>query len=281
MKGKKRGIKERFRYESALINRSLGKYFEKLDWPATLCKAMKYAVFSGGKRLRAILVLESSRALGGNMKKALPFACSVELIHNFSLVHDDLPSMDNDDIRRGKPTCHRKFGEATAILAGDALLNLAFGIIASEKHGKMREILSVISEATGIKGMIGGQALDLKYEKQKKKNPGLRRKIDGMKTAALMAASCEIGALVSGGSPAERKRMYAFGMNLGLVFQIADDIEDSKYGISDLKRMRKKTEALISAGSRLLKNLGKSSESLLYIAENTLSRAKTPKIRNK
>lgn len=246
-----------------VIDKALKKYLDGLKGPGVLRKAIKYVVFSGGKRLRPLLVIESSRAFGGHPEKALPFASAIELIHNFSLVHDDLPSMDNDDLRRGKPTCHKKFGEAIAILTGDALLNLAFGILSKTKHKRAMEIISLVSDAVGVENMIGGQVLDLKGKNR-------NRKVDAMKTAALMALSCETGALAANAGGKNAGKMREFGRNLGLAFQIADDIEDSRHEKNALGRMRKEAALLISKAKERIAPFGKKADGLHYIADDVL-----------
>ena len=256
---------ERLKRDKQIIERALKEYIGKLRGPVGLKRAMRYAVFSGGKRLRSILAIESGRALRGNVKKALPFACAIEFVHNFSLIHDDLPAMDNDDTRRGKPTCHKKFGEGLAILAGDALLNLAFGILSNLKQKKALGVISLLSDAIGVRNMIGGQALDLACG-----NERFRNKINRMKTAALMALSCKVGALTAGAGPKPVKRMYEFGINLGLAFQIADDIKDSRHKQSALARMEKEVKSFISKGKRYIAPFGEKADTLRYIADSVL-----------
>lgn len=258
--------------DRALVNRTLRGYIGKLKGPRVLKKAMEYAVFSGGKRLRPILTIEASRTLSGDVKKTLPFACAVELVHNFSLIHDDLPAMDNDDKRRGKPTCHKKFGEALAILAGDGLLNLAFGIISKVKQKKTLEIASLLSGAIGAENMIGGQVLDLGCEKGLEKTPKLKHKINRMKTAGLMGSACEIGALAAAAKNRDAERMREFGINLGLAFQIADDIEDSRHKLPMLNKMRKEAKLFISRGKTHIAPFKEKAGVLKYIAEGVLKR---------
>ena len=256
-----------------IINKALKKILKKLKGPRKLRKAINYSILSGGKRLRPILTIESAKASGGNIKDALSFACAVELVHNFSLIHDDLPSMDNDNFRRGKPTCHKKFGEALAILAGDELLNMAFKIVVDSKQKRSLSVISVLSEAIGAGSMIGGQVLDLEYEKGAKKNAKLKNKIDNMKTAALMAASCKIGALAAGAKPKSSKKIYEFGKNLGLAFQVADDIKDGAYRKAKTKEMRKKTSHLIKKAKKNIAFFGKKADGLQYIADHVLNSA--------
>jgi len=258
--------------DRVLINRSLRRYLKALRGPLAIRSAMKYTVLSGGKRLRPILTLECAKILGGELKNALPIACAVEMAHNFSLVHDDLPCMDDDDTRRGKPTCHKKFTEGIAVLAGDGLLNLSFGIVASLKKNAKESIL-VLADALGTANMIGGQALDLSYEKRRKKNKKLKSKIDIMKTAALMAASCSLGALSAGASKKNIKRMNNFGKNLGCAFQIADDIRDSKLSKKELNKMQNKTEIFVAKAKSSVKAFGKKTNTLNYISDIVLKRA--------
>ncbi|MGB2705261.1 MAG: polyprenyl synthetase family protein [Candidatus Omnitrophota bacterium] len=257
---------KRLKRDKQIIEKALKKYLGRLKGPAALIRAMRYAVLSGGKRLRPILTMESSRALGGDIRRAVAFACAIELVHNFSLVHDDLPAMDNDDTRRGKPTCHKKFGEGLAILAGDGLLNLAFGIIAKEKTRQTLSAVSLLSEAIGAGGMIGGQALEAAYDDSSAR--GCQKgKIDTMKTAAIMAASCKIGALLAGGKKKDTKRVCEYGKNLGRAFQIADDIADRPLGKAALCKMRRKVKFFISKSKREIAPFGKKAEVLDYIAD--------------
>lgn len=195
--------------------------------PRRLHAAMRYAVFPGGKRLRPLLVLACAECVGGRPEDALPGACAVELVHAFSLVHDDLPALDNDDLRRGRPTLHRAFDEALAILAGDALLARAFALLAEgggDPGGRLRAI-AALTAAAGTAGMIGGQVDDLEASGQP---PDARRveSIHRRKTAALMDACARIGALLGGGSDDEVERLGRFGERLGLAFQIVDDLLD-------------------------------------------------------
>ncbi|MCQ9206933.1 MAG: polyprenyl synthetase family protein [Omnitrophica bacterium] len=254
--------------DRALINKALGGYLRGIKGPRILKRAMGYSVLTGGKRLRPLILVESARALKGDIKRALPFACAIEFIHNFSLVHDDLPAMDNDNLRRGKPTCHKKFGENIAILAGDALLNLAFGILAGLKLERARKAAALISGAIGACGMIGGQALDLKRGRKLSS-----RKIDSMKTAALMSVSSEVGALAAGARSEDAKRMREFGKNLGLAFQIADDIEDREADRRSLRKMRKEAMSFISRGKKCIEPLDEKADALRYIADSVSEKA--------
>jgi geranylgeranyl diphosphate synthase type II len=196
--------------------------------PISIHSAMRYSVFAGGKRIRPILCLETARIFAPDVGPALHPACAIECIHTYSLIHDDLPALDNDDLRRGKPTCHKKFGEATAILAGDALLTLAFEIIAATRVLPERRvaILSEVAAAAGtVNGMVGGQVADLEAE-GKPVPPQMLEYIHRSKTAALIRASVAAGALCSGASAEDVARLRRFGETIGWAFQVTDDILD-------------------------------------------------------
>jgi geranylgeranyl diphosphate synthase type II len=196
--------------------------------PSSIHQAMRYSVFAGGKRIRPILCLETARIFNSNIAPAHYPACAIEFIHTYSLIHDDLPALDNDDLRRGKPTNHKKFGEAAAILAGDALLTLAFETLAATPVDPARRVAIVaeISSAAGtINGMVGGQVADLEAE-GKRINPEMLEYIHRSKTAALIRASITSGALCAGASTEDVARLRSFGESLGLLFQVTDDILD-------------------------------------------------------
>lgn len=201
------------------------------DYPPVLYEAMHYAVFNGGKRLRPLLVLEGARLVGGELEPVLPFACAMEMIHSYSLVHDDLPAMDDDDYRRGQPTCHKVFGEANAILAGDALLTRAFEVMAhadSTAGLEARWVVKAIQEAAiaaGSQGMIGGQVLDLEAE-GKELNLEQLKAIHSRKTGALFRASLRSGALIYGVQDERLQALTDYAEGFGLGFQITDDILD-------------------------------------------------------
>jgi len=192
--------------------------------PARIHEAMRYSVLSGGKRLRPILVLMSCEMCGGNMAAALPAACALEMIHTYSLIHDDLPAMDNDDLRRGKPTCHKAFGEAMAILAGDALLTGAFALLARQQP-PYGVILGEIAEAAGTAGMIGGQVADISSENLPP-DAATVSFIHQRKTAALIRQSARAGAIIAGADPPRLANVTHYGEKIGLAYQIADDILD-------------------------------------------------------
>ncbi len=195
----------------------------------TVVEAMNYTLFSGGKRIRPILCIAGAEAVEGNADNVLPVACALELIHSYSLIHDDLPAIDNDDFRRGEPTNHKVFGEAMALLAGDGLLTMAFNIMARfgvEKDSGKAELLRVIDMigyASGCQGMVGGQAVDISYE-GKDPDPHVVEYIHTHKTAALIASSVAAGAILGGGNEEEISSINRYGQCIGLAFQIADDI---------------------------------------------------------
>jgi len=212
-----------------IVEDALTRYLPSEDnIPAEIFKAIRYSVFAGGKRIRPILCLAAVEALGGDIAQALPVACALELIHTYSLIHDDLPAMDNDDFRRGKPTSHKVFGEAIAILAGDALLTEAFNLLSRAEKVRMHAerrlaVIQVIAQAAGISGMVGGQALDLLAEKTKPDLEALSD-IHRRKTGALIVAAVKSGAIICGASEDKLQALTDYGMNIGLAFQIADDI---------------------------------------------------------
>lgn len=193
--------------------------------PTELHEAMRYSALAPGKRLRPALVMASSEAVGGDAQTVLDAACAVELVHCFSLIHDDLPAIDNDDLRRGLPTCHVKFGEAIAILAGDALFSLAFQVLSDSCGSPDRVIQSVriLSRSTGSDGLVGGEVVDVLSE-GRPVTEGAVRFIHERKTGSLISACCEIGGLLGGASDEEMKALSSYGKHLGLAFQIADDL---------------------------------------------------------
>ena len=196
--------------------------------PSSIHTAMRYSVFAGGKRMRPILCLESARIFATDVTPALHPACAIEFIHTYSLIHDDLPALDNDDLRRGKPTCHKKFSEAIAILAGDALLTVAFESIGATPVPAERRvaILAEVAGAAGtVNGMVGGQVADIEAE-GKLINPQMLEYIHRSKTAALIRASIAAGALCAGASPEDVARLRRFGGTIGWAFQVTDDILD-------------------------------------------------------
>ena len=214
-----------------LIESELSKILSRKDnLQQVVFDAMNYSISAGGKRIRPIILLEFCKMCGGNTKDALPFACALEMIHTYSLIHDDLPCMDNDDMRRGKPSCHKAFGEANALLAGDALLNMAFETMLSSDDSKVNPALKLkaahfIAKCSGADGMISGQVIDLENEGNDISEEVLIRLYKD-KTAALLRAAAVSGAILTG---ADEKRIASadnYALNLGLAFQIIDDILD-------------------------------------------------------
>ena len=196
--------------------------------PATIHKAMRYSLFAGGKRLRPVLCLAAAEACGGERQAALPLACAMECIHTYSLIHDDLPSMDNDDFRRGRPTCHKVFGDGIAVLAGDALLTIAFEIAASAdlpRRYPLKDVITELAVAAGSRKLIAGQVADLEAEGQPITRAGLRY-IHENKTAEMLTASVRLGAKSANASAKQLDAIGAFGAALGLAFQVIDDILD-------------------------------------------------------
>lgn len=222
-------MKELLKEQIDFIDGYLDKYLEKKDNPQSIIyDAMRYSVFAGGKHLRPILMLNVCKMCGGDTDEVMPFACALEMIHTYSLIHDDLPAMDNDDLRRGIPTSHKKFGEATAILAGDALLNKAFEVVSSYS-GKQTEramkAINILAVSSGTEGMIGGQIVDMLSE-GKTITPDELRYLHLNKTGAIIRSACVIGAVMSGAGEEEIKAVDGFAQNLGIAFQIQDDILD-------------------------------------------------------
>ena len=212
-----------------VIDRALDGYLPKASTkPLTLHKAMRYSLFAGGKRLRPILCLAATEACRGKIDHALPLACALECIHTYSLVHDDLPSMDNDDFRRGRPTCHRVFGEGVAVLAGDALLTIAFEIVSRAKPSRRYDMSTLLREfavAAGSQKLIAGQVADLEAERKNVSRRELQF-IHENKTAAILKSSVRLGAMSADVDARKLSAITGFGQRLGLAFQIIDDILD-------------------------------------------------------
>jgi geranylgeranyl diphosphate synthase, type II len=263
--------------------------------PGTIHTAMRYAVFAGGKRLRPVLCLAAAEACGGEVSAALAPACAVELMHTYSLVHDDLPAMDDDDLRRGRPTCHKVFGEGIAVLCGDALLTQAFIVLAqtppTQRH-RVGDFIAELAEAGGSCKLIGGQVMDLEGEGRKLTKRELVR-IHEAKTAALLTTSLRLGAMSANASPAKLSALTTFGRNLGLAFQVIDDIldvtqsteilgktagkdqavEKSTYpSVIGLPASRREAAKLTTAAMSALRPLGKRSSRLAEIAAHMLQR---------
>ncbi|MCB0218510.1 MAG: polyprenyl synthetase family protein [Chrysiogenetes bacterium] len=278
--------------QQKIVERELARR-AKFKGYGQLGEAMQYALLGGGKRLRPILVLAACEAVGGKAAAAYPAACAIEMIHTYSLVHDDLPSMDDDDLRRGRPTTHKKYDEATAILVGDALLTQAFTVLTDPRAGlpladkKRAELVLVLSDAAGWRGMVGGQALDMAAEKKQISLKELRT-LHGAKTGALLTASLSMGAIVGGASAKKREALERYGRSIGLAFQVVDDILDvtadtatlGKPAGSDeghdkstfpklmgLDKSRKEAARLIAQAKKELAPFGKKAEPLLALAD--------------
>jgi geranylgeranyl diphosphate synthase, type II len=218
-------------------------------WPATIHRAIRYSLFAGGKRIRPVLVLAAGGAVGGAREELLPLACAAEMIHTYSLIHDDLPAMDDDDLRRGKPTSHKVFGEAIAILAGDALLTRAFHLMAEVPPGwdadRVRRRLAataVLGEACGTAGLIGGQVEDLESEGKATSADTLER-LHRAKTGALLGACVRGGAILGGACPEDLARLSCYADAIGLAFQVVDDVLDATEGAERLGKTAGKDEA--------------------------------------
>lgn len=281
---------------AALVDKALGGYLPKASVkPATIHTAMRYSLFAGGKRLRPILALAAAEACGGALEPALPAACAVECIHTYSLIHDDLPCMDDDDMRRGRPTCHKVFGEGIAVLAGDALLTIAFEILShtpEPRRHKMPALLRELATAAGSRWLIAGQVLDLEGE-GKRTSPRDLQFIHRSKTAALLTASIRLGAMSANAPDAQLAALTTFGQSLGLAFQIIDDILDvtqtsEKLGKSagkdiaaqkatypavfGLEKSRAEAHRLTKTARKAAQPFGKKGETLLALADYLLNR---------
>ncbi len=268
-------------------------------WPATLHRAMRHSLFAGGKRLRPILCLTAAETIGGESGPALAPGCGLEMIHTYSLIHDDLPALDNDDLRRGVPTCHVVFGEAIAILAGDALLTHGLGALArypeEEIYREARiKAVNAVVEAIGTTGMIGGQVADLEAERETHPSQELVERIHESKTGRLIRASLAVGGLLSFATEEDLARLDAYGRAVGLAFQIKDDLLDvesdaatlgkasgkdaaagkatfpSVWGIERSRAMlREKVEEAIAAARALPSGGGRLPDLALFVGERT------------
>ena len=224
-------IADYLKQKKTVIDAYLEKVLPKEDeYPPVIYQAIRYTIFSGGKRLRPILTIAACEALGRDEERALPAACAIELIHNYSLIHDDLPFLDDDEFRRGKPTAHKVYGSAIALLAGDALLTMGFHQLAAmppidENASRKLLIIREISEAVGTRGMIGGQVIDLQSEGEQV-GVEILNYIHSAKTGALLTACVRVGGLLANASSDEMLHLTRYGRSMGLAFQIVDDILD-------------------------------------------------------
>lgn len=220
-------MKKQLAADQALVEEALARYAGQ--WPelGNLQRAMAYSLLSGGKRIRPVLTLAACRLFGGQAEKALPFACGLEMIHTYSLIHDDLPCMDDDDFRRGKPTNHKVYGEATAVLAGDSLLTAAFGVLAQAELSPEQIVRGVacLSQAAGPAGMAGGQILDLLGEGKTLTYDEIVQ-IQNLKTGCMIEAAVRLGAIAAGSTPEEEEAVAEYARKIGLAFQIRDDVLD-------------------------------------------------------
>jgi geranylgeranyl diphosphate synthase, type II len=240
------GLQERRRDVEAALDRALPP---DSAWPATIHRAVRYSLFAGGKRIRPLLVLAAGDAVGGRPSDLMPLACAVEMIHTYSLIHDDLPAMDDDDLRRGKPTSHKVFGEAVAILAGDALLTRAFALMAEAPPDadllwmrRRLEAAAILGEACGTTGLIGGQVEDLESEGHAIAPEALER-LHRAKTGALLGACVRGGAVLGGATPDQRECLGRYASAIGLAFQVVDDILDTTEGALQLGKTAGKDAA--------------------------------------
>jgi geranylgeranyl diphosphate synthase type II len=284
-----------------LVENRLREYFRPMDGPAAvISKAMTYSLFAGGKRLRPILCMAAASVVGGREEDVLPVACALECIHTYSLIHDDLPAMDDDDLRRGEPTNHKVFGEAIAVLAGDGLLTEAFRLMADVPHTAQKsssvllEVTRLVAQAAGSHGMVGGQVADILSEGKRVEFPVVEF-IHSHKTGALIRASVTAGALLGGGTRQQVEALGTYGENIGLAFQISDDIldiegdretmgkgtgSDNKKGkatypaLVGLKKSKEIQEDLVDNAVRVLGRFGDRAEPLELIARYIIERKK-------
>jgi len=226
-------LKKYLKDRCKMVDEALERFLPPADeLPLSIHKSMRYSVFAGGKRVRPILLLAACDAVGGDINLAMPAACAMEMIHTYSLIHDDLPAMDDDDFRRGNPTNHKVFGEAIAILAGDALLTEAFILLSNPAHMKgaatdgLLQVIHEIAGCAGSRGMVGGQVVDMESEGKHDIDLATVQYIHTHKTGALIKASVKAGAIIGGADEARLKAITRYGEAIGLAFQIADDILD-------------------------------------------------------
>lgn len=283
----------------AFVDEALRGFLPEPEGPAAdIIRAMSYSLFAGGKRLRPILCIAGAEAVEGDAQDVLPVACAIELIHTYSLIHDDLPVMDNDDMRRGRPTNHKVFGEAVALLAGDGLLTKAFHLMTHQDleegvdPGALVKVIGLIATAAGCEGMVGGQLVDLQSE-GKEVDPSIVEFIHTHKTGALIAASVSSGAILVGATEDQVKALTAYGKNIGLAFQISDDIldiegdsqklgkkvgSDARLGkitypaVLGLRRSKEIQRELVERAIEFLKLFNDRADPLRYIAWYTIER---------
>lgn len=286
-------VEESLAAKKSRIERELGRILSRDD--SLLFQAMRYAVLDGGKRFRPLLLLSSGACFGVSPRTLLPFACAIELIHSYSLIHDDLPAMDDDDLRRGKPTCHKAFGEDIALLAGDSLLTLAFEVLARAPvppgiWQRKEEAIRAISCHAGSSGMIGGQFLDITLRTGSLTEPKVEE-VSLKKTGALIIAAVDVGAILGAARPAEKRAVLSFGRNLGLAFQVRDDLLDSgerKKGTPALRPdhvtllgragAEKKLAELVSRAEAAVERFAHRAEEMRFLCRGLLSFS--PEVKN-
>ncbi len=278
-------VRDRLQAKKEAVEEHLNLLLQEEENP--LLKAMRYTVLSGGKRFRPLLALSSGECFGLAQDLVLPFGCALELIHNYSLVHDDLPIMDDDDFRRGKPSCHKVFGEDIALLVGDGLLTLAFEVLASARwdasnFARKESLIIEIAQGVGVRGMVGGQLLDITLNMDGLSENDLRD-LMVKKTGALILVSARVGPILAGASPEEIHAMTEYGSHIGLAFQIRDDILDSSqfvsqdplqhpnaasfYGVKEAKKM---LERHVRSAHDALDSANLESEELRFLASRLL-----------
>ncbi len=290
-------FREQLNLYASRTEQALEQVLPLIDCPQKkVVEAMRYSLLGGGKRLRAALLLAFYDVCGGEEQNALQFACALEMIHAYSLIHDDLPCMDDDDLRRGRPSCHIAYGEATALLAGDGLLTHAFDTMLHAENVPAERVLKAaacLSTAIGAYGMIGGQVMDLANEGQTSISEDRLKETDALKTGALISAACEMGCILAGASERQQKAAKNYAAKIGLAFQITDDILDvtstteelgkpvgsdetqskvtyvSLYGV---EKAREISAALLEEAKESLKECGMDSDFLCQLADYILTR---------
>lgn len=272
-------VEEKLYQKKEAVDRELERILPRED--TLLFQAMRYAVLSGGKRFRPILALSSGECFDVSQARLLPFACALELIHNYSLIHDDLPLMDNDDFRRGKPSCHKAYGEAIALLAGDGLLTLAFEVLTQAPLEealleRKNQVIMDIGKLAGIDGMIGGQFMDITLSPEEITEEEFEEVIL-KKTGALIIASVKVGAILGKASSPDLKAMVDYGRNLGIAFQIRDDILDSTsesqlnyVSLFGHEKAERSLEKFVNAAQKTLDEAALESDELRYLASKLL-----------
>jgi geranylgeranyl diphosphate synthase, type II len=278
--------------KKSLIDRALDHYLKPNHKTSLLHQAICYSVLDGGKRFRPALTLAVGELFGAKQRSLLSCACAIELIHCYSLIHDDLPALDNDDLRRGKPSCHKQFGEAIALLAGDALLTEAFFIMSDPQTARLlgpaliSKLIREVSEAASIRGMIGGQSTELELVEHKVTR-ALVEGLDRLKTGALITTAARVGAIIGGASRKDLERITRYGQSLGLAFQITDDILDAHevssgnsnhkgmanyLAVAGLARAGERVQALLAVCLREMQAYGSGGEPLREIARYVAQR---------